>query len=111
METQAIQDLEVVNQLSAEDKVLVVTKGGEVVLAKKELFKSGGGATTPSGNGVKKYATDEEANAETHEELWSRSNLRRIKNPQKLKMGSYQNYHTSRDQKSLSYRSRSSKNR
>ena len=68
METQAIQDLEVVNQLSAEDKVLVVTKRGEVVLAKKELFKSDGGATTPSGNGVKKYATDEEANAETHEE-------------------------------------------
>lgn len=68
METQAIQDLEVVNQLSAEDKVLVVTKDGEVVLAKKELFKSEGGATPPSGNGVKKYATDEEANAETHEE-------------------------------------------
>nr|DAI24747.1 MAG TPA: hypothetical protein [Caudoviricetes sp.] len=68
METQAIQDLEVVNQLSAEDKVLVVTKGGEVVLAKKELFKSEGSTTTPSGNGVKKYATDEEANAETHEE-------------------------------------------
>nr|DAY11473.1 MAG TPA: hypothetical protein [Caudoviricetes sp.] len=68
METQAIQDLEVVNQLSAEDKVLVVTKDGEVVLAKKELFKSEGGTTPPSGNGVKKYATDEEANAETHEE-------------------------------------------
>jgi len=68
METQAIQDLEVVNQLSAEDKVLVVTKEGEVVLAKKELFKSEGGATPPSGNGVKKYASDEEANAETHEE-------------------------------------------
>lgn len=68
METQAIQDLEVVNQLSAEDKVLVVTKGGEVVLAKKELFKSEGGATPPSGNGIKKYASDEEANAETHEE-------------------------------------------
>lgn len=68
METQAIQDLEVVNQLSAEDKVLVVTKDGEVVLAKKELFKSEGGVTLPSGNGVKKYATDEEANAETHEE-------------------------------------------
>lgn len=68
METQAIQDLEVVNQLSAEDKVLIVTKEGEVVLAKKELFKSEGGATPPSGNGVKKYATDEEANAETHEE-------------------------------------------
>ena len=69
METQAIQDLEVVNQLSAEDKVLIVTKEGEVVLAKKELFKSEGGITTPpSGNGVKKYATDEEANTETHEE-------------------------------------------
>ena len=68
METQAIQDLEVVNQLSAEDKVLIVTKDGEVVLAKKELFKSEGSVTPPSGNGVKKYATDEEANAETHEE-------------------------------------------